>query len=127
MCESNPKATIIGSIGTISKDLGEIAEMKPNEGELWLLRGAMGAALPFGIGYAKARPDTKTIVVIGDGSLLMKLGALSTYLAEDLENLEVHVINNGCYRSCGGQKTNFEFIRSMLPISERFHVHNIRD
>ena len=109
LCASNPDAVIIGSIGTISYDLKDIHHEKKI-----LLKGAMGAALGVGLGYALSSKD-QVIVVIGDGSFLMQMGALSTIIKHNLPNLQIIIIHNGSYASCGGQKTNFESIKYLLP------------
>lgn len=117
LCSSNKDAVIIGSIGTISYDLGTIEH--PNK---VLLKGAMGAALGAGLGYA-LNSDKQVIVVIGDGSFLMKMGSISTILAQGVDNLRIIIINNDSYRSCGGQSTNFHAIRHLIP----FEVYDIHE
>lgn len=117
LCASNPDAVIIGSIGTISYDLSEIEH--PNK---ILLRGAMGAALGCGLGYALSS-DKDVIVVIGDGSFLMQMGAMSTIFRYHQQNLRVIVINNRSYRSCGGQATSFDNIAELVP----FEVYDISE
>lgn len=112
LCKENKDAAIIGSIGTISYDLKDIPH--PNK---ILVKGAMGHAMAVGFGYALAKPQTKVYVIIGDGSYLMKMGSISTVLANKLTNLEVIVINNNSYKSCGGQETNFEAIRHLCPFT----------
>ena len=104
LLESNSDAIIVGSIGTISYDLTEIEH--PNK---ILIRGAMGAALGCGLGVALAT-DKQVIVIIGDGSYLMKMGSISTILRHKLPNLRVIIINNNSYKSCGGQSTNFKYL-----------------
>lgn len=115
LCESNPNAVIFGSIGTISYDLKDIPH-----NEKYLIKGAMGAVLGASLGYA-LHSDKQVIAVIGDGSFLMKMGSISTILKHKPENLRVIVINNGSYRSCGGQTTNFNAIREMVP----FEVYDL--
>lgn len=115
LLSENKDAIIVGSIGTISYDLDTIQH--PGK---FLIKGAMGAALAFGLGYA-LHSLKKVIVVIGDGSLLMKLGSISTVLKHKPANLRVIVINNDSYRSCGGQKTNFSAIRHLVP----FEIHDL--
>ncbi len=112
----NPKAVIVGSIGSICYDLTNI----PHYYKIFV-RGAMGAVLGCGLGYALARPERQVIVIIGEGSLLMQLGSISTILKHKLKNLRIIVINNGQYASCGGQKNNFEAIKDMVsPYFEIF-------
>jgi phosphonopyruvate decarboxylase len=109
LSKDNPEAVLIGSIGTISYDLTEIEHK-----EKILVRGAMGSVLGIGLGYA-LNTDKQVIVVIGDGSFLMQMGAMSTILKHNLPNLRVIILNNKCYKSCGGQSTNFDSIKSILP------------
>lgn len=109
LCLGNPKATIIGSIGSICYDLTNI----PHRHKI-LVRGAMGAVLGIGLGYALSRPDKQVIVVVGEGSLLMQLGSISTILKHDLPNLRIIIIDNGQYFSCGGQDNNFSAIKHLI-------------
>lgn len=69
------------------------------------LKGCMGKASSFGLGVALARPDVKVVVLDGDGSLLMNLGALVTIAGLAPKNL-VHVVLEGStYDTSGGQPT----------------------
>jgi len=111
LLEKNPNAYIVGSIGNISKDLSVI----PHDHKI-LVKGAMGSVMGIGLGIA-LNTNRRVIVLIGDGSFLMKMGSISTILKHNLKNLKVVIINNNCYQSCGGQETNFESIRSLLPES----------
>lgn len=104
LLESNKDAVIIGSLGTISYDLKEIA----HNGKI-LIKGAMGAAVGCGIGYAMATKK-QVIVLVGDGSFLMKLGSWATYLRYKPENLRVIILDNGVYKSCGNQSTSLNCI-----------------
>lgn len=121
LCENNKEAVIVGSIGTISYDLTDI----PHPAKV-LIRGAMGAAVGCGLGMALALPEKKVIVVIGDGSLLMHLGSLTTVLKQNSPNLEIVVINNESYRSCGGQSTNFEYAKTWVSSLPMVKVYDIR-
>jgi len=110
LCEDNPNSVIIGSIGTISYDLNEI-----EHNNKILVRGAMGGVLAIGLGYALAKPEKEVIVVIGDGSYLMKMGTSATIEKYYLPNLRIIVLNNKKYCSCGFQETNFEYIKDLVP------------
>ncbi|EGQ3776047.1 hypothetical protein GH131_10450 [Staphylococcus pseudintermedius] len=69
------------------------------------MTGSMGLALPFAIGLSNSS-NKNFNVIIGEGSLFMNLGALSSsHLAR---NLNVILIDNCCHNSTGGQKTNFK-------------------
>lgn len=116
LLQNNKEAVVIGSLGTISYDLDKI-----EHAEKICIRGAMGCAMAVGLGYAKARPDKKVIVLIGDGAFLMKMGTIATILHYNLKNLKVYILNNGQHKSTGGQKTNFESVINLLP----FEVINV--
>ena len=109
LCEDNKDAVIIGSLGTISYDLKDIEH--PNK---ILIKGAMGAAIGAGLGYAM-NSDKEVIVVVGDGSFLMKMGMISTVQRLHPTNLRIIIINNDCYLSCGKQPTFFFAVKQMLP------------
>ena len=109
LLKRNKGAIIIGSLGTISKDLVELGGKN-----IIPVKGAMGCCLGLGLGYA-LNTKKKVIVLVGDGSLLMKMGSISTILRYKPKNLKVIVLNNNCYASCGGQETNFNFVKKYIP------------
>lgn len=63
----------------------------------------MGHASDFGLGLALARPERKTIVLKGDGGLLMSLGSLVTMGRYAPPNLVVLLMENRSYEMVGGQ------------------------
>ena len=63
----------------------------------------MGHAADFGLGLAIARPERKTIVLKGDGGLLMNLGSLTTIGRFGPPNLLVLLLENRRYEMTGGQ------------------------
>lgn len=63
----------------------------------------MGHTSDFGMGLALARPERKTIVLKGDGGLLMSLGSLVTLGRYGPENLVVLLLENRSYEMTGGQ------------------------
>ncbi len=63
----------------------------------------MGHAGDFGLGLALARPERKTIVLKGDGGLLMCLGSLVTMGRYAPGNLLVLLMENRTYEMVGGQ------------------------
>lgn len=65
----------------------------------------MGGAIPLALGLAIAQPHREVLVVSGDGSLLMSLGALVTVIGTVVTNLSIIVLDNGTYEVTGGQKT----------------------
>lgn len=64
---------------------------------------AMGKGSSFALGLALARPDTKVILLDGDGSLVMNLGTLVTVANKAPQNLYHFVMDNGVYATTGGQ------------------------
>ena len=64
----------------------------------------MGHAADFGLGLALARPERKTIVLKGDGGLLMSLGSLATIGRFGPPNLLVLLLENRSYEMTGGQQ-----------------------
>src|SRR4051794_11748533 len=67
----------------------------------YLSHGAMGLASSHALGLALGRPDKRVIVLDGDGSLLMNLGALVTIGAAAPRNLIHFVVENGTYEANG--------------------------
>ncbi len=57
---------------------------------------SVGMAFGTALGFAKARPDSTTVLVVGDGGLLMTLGELETAVREDIP-LVVVVMNDCAY------------------------------
>lgn len=64
--------------------------------------GAMGQAVSHALGLALGDPSRQVIVLDGDGSLLMNLGALVTVANAAPENLIHFVCENGTYQVNGG-------------------------
>lgn len=119
LLQQNKGATIIGSLGTISKDL---LELDNGQNEIIPIKGAMGCVMGVGLGYALSS-ERKVIVIIGEGSFLMKMGSISTILSEKPKNLQIIILNNDSYQSCGGQKNNFSEIKDYIP--SNFKIVNL--
>jgi acetolactate synthase I/II/III large subunit len=58
--------------------------------------GTMGFAVPAALGVAIACPDETVIAICGDGGFQMTNQELATISQEQLRNIKVVVINNGC-------------------------------
>jgi len=89
---------VITSCGYISREV-----YRYDRPRNFYILGAMGSSLGVGLGLAHARPDLKVIVIQGDGATLMSLGSVALYKKLRLNNLFVHILNNNCYASTGGQ------------------------
>lgn len=75
------------------------------------ISGCMGGAVSVGLGLALAQPERKVMVLDGDGSLLMQLGALVTVVDTSPANYYHFVFANGVHQSTGNQ---------VLPAQGRF-------
>ncbi len=63
----------------------------------------MGMESSFALGLCLSQPDTKVILLDGDGSLEMNLGTLVTVANKRPRNLYHFVLENGMYATTGGQ------------------------
>jgi len=70
---------------------------------IFYMQGSMGMAPCIGLGMA-LNLDKDIVVLSGDGALLMHLGITHTIRDENLKNLYVYVLDNGCHESVGKYK-----------------------
>jgi sulfopyruvate decarboxylase subunit beta len=96
--ESDVVVTIMGAVAAELYSLG-------HRKNFFYLQHAMGLASSMGLGLALAKPDKRVIVLDGDGSLLMNLGALSTLAWCAPKNLLHVVFDNQSLLSVGGFPT----------------------
>ena len=87
--------TIMGAVAAELQSLGH----RPN---FFYLQHAMGLASSLGLGIALAKPNTRVVVLDGDGSLLMNLGGLTTLARYRPRNLVHVVFDNESLLSVGG-------------------------
>jgi sulfopyruvate decarboxylase subunit beta len=87
--------TIMGACAQELYDLGHCENF-------FYLQHAMGLASSIGLGLALNLPDERIVVLDGDGSLLMNLGALTTLARYRPPNLTHIVFDNGSLLSTGG-------------------------
>jgi thiamine pyrophosphate-dependent acetolactate synthase large subunit-like protein len=66
--------------------------------------GSMGLGVSIGHGLALAQPERPVIVLEGEGSVLMNLGALATVGREAPENLTIVIWDNEQWQLTGGQR-----------------------
>lgn len=100
-------AVYLGTTGKLGRELFTIAD-GPNT---FYNVGSMGCVSAIGLGIALTRPERKIVVLDGDGSLLMKMGALSTIGHYAPRNLVHIVLDNECHESTGGQATVSSTVR----------------
>lgn len=92
---------IVSGLAGASRDA---AALTSEADTLFTMGGAMGAAVPIGLGMALCAPDRKVAVVTGDGELLMNIGSLATVATAAPQNLSIICIDNGQHGETGGQK-----------------------
>jgi sulfopyruvate decarboxylase subunit beta len=90
--------TIMGAVAAELQSIGH----RPN---FFYLQHAMGLASSMGLGIALSRPDRQVVVLDGDGSILMNLGALTTLARYRPRNLVHVVFDNESLLSVGGFPT----------------------
>ena len=73
---------------------------------VFAMGGAMGGAVPMGLGLALAQPARRVLVVTGDGELLMNVGALATVAVLNPPNLGIVCVDNEHYGETGFQKSH---------------------
>jgi thiamine pyrophosphate-dependent acetolactate synthase large subunit-like protein len=97
------------------------------------LSGAMGKASNVALGLALAQPDRKVMVLDGDGSLLMNLGAMVTLANQTPENLYHVLFDNGVYAVTGGQpvpgsgRADWEGLAKAAGYAATFSFDNLED
>ncbi len=94
-------AFVVSSCGYLSRDLFALAD---RPGHFYML-GSMGMAAPLALGVAIARPDALVLVLDGDGSFVMNLGATAMIASEAPPRLVHAVFDNGMHESTGAQQT----------------------
>jgi phosphonopyruvate decarboxylase/sulfopyruvate decarboxylase subunit beta len=87
--------------GYICRESFNIKDRKEN----FYMIGSMGLASSIGLGVAINRPDQKTIIIDGDGNVLMSMGTLAMIAAVAPKNLLHIVIDNETYESTGRQRS----------------------
>ena len=92
---------ILATTGVTGRELFELGDYSNQ----FYMVGSMGCISSVGLGLAMAKPNKKVIVIDGDGSLLMRMGSLTTNAYYSPKNLYHVVLDNGLHESTGGQKT----------------------
>lgn len=92
---------LVAGIGNAAFELFTAGHRSEN----FYMLGSMGLAVPIGLGLALAQPERPVVVMEGDGSVLMNLGALSTVAREAPPNLTIVIWDNAQWQLTGGQTT----------------------
>ena len=94
----------------------------PNNSNIFYMQGSMGMAPCIGLGIA-LNTDKDIVVLSGDGALLMHLGITHTIRDENLDNLYVYILDNGCHESVGKYKCS-ELEDSYSGITDIIKISN---
>lgn len=95
-------ALVVAGLGAAAWDVTAAGDT-PLNFPLW---GAMGGAVPLGLGLALAQPSRRVLVITGDGEMLMGLGSLATVAIQRPPNLAIVVLDNERYGETGMQLTH---------------------
>lgn len=95
---------VICNLGNPCKELYSVNHQKSN----FYMLGSMGLASSIGLGISLFAKK-EVVVIEGDGSLLMNLGALSNIAKIKPPNLTILAIDNNVHGSTGNQPTNTQF------------------
>jgi thiamine pyrophosphate-dependent acetolactate synthase large subunit-like protein len=96
------EALVVAGLGAPAWDCAAAGD-HPLNFYLW---GAMGSAVPIGLGLALARPERRVLTVTGDGEMLMGMGSLATAAVQAPPNLAIVVLDNERYGETGMQRTH---------------------
>lgn len=92
---------VVAGLGSAAWDVTAAGD-HPLNFPMW---GAMGGAIAFALGLALAQPARRTLVLSGDGDLLMGLGSLATVAVQRPSNLAIVALDNERYGETGMQET----------------------
>lgn len=107
----DPTDVVVGTTGMISREIDDARRRRQKETGSkaphadFLCVGSMGHAISIGVGLAMGAPNSRVVVIDGDGASLMHLGSLPVAASRRMKNLHHIVLNNGAHDSVGGQPT----------------------
>jgi phosphonopyruvate decarboxylase len=101
-----PSAAYIATTGKTGREMFEVGD---TENQFYMV-GSMGCALPIGLGMVAAKIKNKTVVIDGDGALMMRMGNMALAGQMKPENIVHILLDNAVHDSTGGQKTMSETI-----------------
>ncbi|MEU6072767.1 phosphonopyruvate decarboxylase [Micromonospora sp. NPDC047074] len=98
-------AHVLSTTGYLSRSLFNHRDRVRN----FYMQGSMGHVSGIALGAALARPESRFVVLDGDGAVLMHMGAMATIGANAPANLTHVIFDNGVYDSTGGQSTGCSY------------------
>lgn len=105
-----PDDLVLSTTGMISREVFLTDDQPRN----FYMLGSMGLVTSLGLGLALLQPHRRILVLEGDGSALMSLGALALIAAEGPPELVHIILDNEAYESTGGQAS----ISSSVDLAE---------
>ncbi|MET4426882.1 MULTISPECIES: thiamine pyrophosphate-dependent enzyme [unclassified Mycolicibacterium] len=118
---ASPDALIVTGLGSPSYDVFAAGD-RPYNFYLW---GAMGGAVPTGLGLALAQPDRPVLVVTGDGEMLMGIGTLGSAAVQSPANLTIAVLDNGHFGETGMQRSHSSLGADLAAVAAGFGVPKV--
>jgi thiamine pyrophosphate-dependent acetolactate synthase large subunit-like protein len=113
-----PDALVVTGLGSAAYDVFAAGDRDSN----YYLWGAMGGAVPLGLGLALAQPDKPVVVITGDGEQLMGIGALATVAAKQPRNLTIVVLDNGHFGETGMQRSHTSLGTDLVAVAKGFGI-----
>lgn len=113
----------VSGLGSPSYDLYAAGDRDTN----FYLWGAMGAAVPLGLGLALAQPTKPVLVLTGDGEHLMGIGSLATVTTRQPPNLSIVVLDNGHYGETGMQKSHTSHGTDLAAVARGFGIPTVHE
>ena len=110
----------VSSLGSATYDLAAAGDHDRN----FYLWGAMGGAIPLGLGLALAQPQTPVCVFAGDGEALMGMGSFATVALQPATNLSIVILDNGVYGETGAQLSHTASAADLAGIARACGIQN---
>jgi len=105
----------------------DVAHLCGGEGtNYYTMAGAMGGAVPMGLGLALAQPDKRVLVVTGDGELLMNIGALACVAVMNPSNFGIICVDNGHYGETGNQVSHTGHVTDLAVMASGAGIKQVR-
>ena len=113
-----PDALVVTGLGSPTYDVASAG----HRDRTFFLWGAMGGAVPLGLGLALAQPAESVVVVTGDGEQLMGIGALATVAAAAPDNLTIVCLDNGHFGETGMQRSHTSLGTDLVAVAKGFGI-----
>jgi thiamine pyrophosphate-dependent acetolactate synthase large subunit-like protein len=113
-----PGALVVTGLGSPTYDVASAGYRDRN----FFLWGAMGGAVPLGLGLALAQPAESVVVITGDGEQLMGIGALGTVAAAAPDNLTIVCLDNGHFGETGMQRSHTSLGTDLVAVAKGFGI-----